>query len=377
VRGKAGDDLLYGLDGNDSLDGGTGADQLFGGLGDDTYTVDNIGDIVTELPGEGTDSVYSSISWTIDANVERLYLTGVGTISATGDDRPNTLYGDSNTAGNELEGQEGDDSYYVGSGDVVIEAFGEGNDIVYSKISWTLGDNIERLYLLGSSTVSGTGNSLANALYSHVNPAANNLAGGMGNDIYQVGTNDTVTELAGQGTDTAYSQGSYTLGANVENLYLNVSAASTLTGNALGNALRGNSGSDTLLGLAGNDTLTGGLGNDTLTGGLDNDIFRFDSTPNASTNRDTITDFNAAGDDTIQFENAIFTSLTATGTLAAGSFISGAGLTSAADANDFVIYNSTTGALYYDAGGNTGAAAVQIAFIGIGLTLTNADFVVT
>jgi hypothetical protein len=96
--------------------------------------------------------------------------------------------------------------------------------------------------------------------------------------------------------------------------------------------------------------------------GLGSDIIRFDTLLNATTNRDTISDFNVT-DDTIQLENAIFTSLATLGTLAAGSFRSGAGITSAADANDYLIYNSTTGALYYDADGSgAGVAAVQFAY---------------
>ena len=77
--------------------------------------------------------------------------------------------------------------------------------------------------------------------------------------------------------------------------------------------------------------------------------------------------------DTIQLENAIFTALTATGTLAASRFRIGA---NALDANDNVIYNSATGALIYDADGNGAGAAVQVATIGVGLAMTNADIVV-
>jgi Ca2+-binding RTX toxin-like protein len=129
----------------------------------------------------------------------------------------------------------------------------------------------------------------------------------------------------------------------------------------------------------GADTLAGGDGNDELSGGLGADVFRFDTLPNATTNRDTILDFSVV-DDTIQLENAIFTSLAATGTLAAGSFRSGAGVTAAADADDFVIYDSSSGALYYDANGNTGAGPVQIASLASGLDqrgLTSLDFLVT
>jgi len=113
-----------------------------------------------------------------------------------------------------------------------------------------------------------------------------------------------------------------------------------------------------------------------LAGGLGADVFRFDTLPNAATNRDTIGDFNVL-DDTIELENAIFTSLLSTGTLAPGSCRSGAGVSAAADPDDFVVYDSSSGALYYDANGNTGAAPVQIAGLAAGLALTSLDFLVT
>ena len=78
-------------------------------------------------------------------------------------------------------------------------------------------------------------------------------------------------------------------------------------------------------------------------------------------------------DDTIQLENAVFTALTTTGTLAASNFVIGA---AAVDFNDFIIYDSGTGVLLYDADGNGAIAAVQIATLTGGLAMTNADFVV-
>jgi Ca2+-binding RTX toxin-like protein len=160
------------------------------------------------------------------------------------------------------------------------------------------------------------------------------------------------------GTDTVISTVSHTLGANVENLKL-VGADNV---NGTGNA--------------GNNVLTGNAGNNVLTGGSGNDLFRFDTVLNASTNVDTITDF-ATGVDDIQLENAIFTSLTATGGLNAGYFIGGAGVTAAADANDYLIYDSTTGALYYDPDGTGAAAATQFATLSTGLGLSAGDFVVS
>ena len=107
-----------------------------------------------------------------------------------------------------------------------------------------------------------------------------------------------------------------------------------------------------------------------LSGGAGKDVFRFTTAPAA--NSDKITDFVAA-DDTIQLENAIFTKLSATGVVNNAYLKIG---TVAADANDYLVYNQATGALFYDADGNGAGAAVQIALLGTHPVLTNADFVV-
>ena len=130
-----------------------------------------------------------------------------------------------------------------------------------------------------------------------------------------------------------------------------------MTGNALANRLEG------------------GTGNDTLTGGAGADLFAFTTLPSATTNLDTITDF-AIGVDKIQLENAIFTALTATGALGATMLRSGAGISAAADSDDYLIYNTSTGALYYDADGNGAGAAVQFAVLTGNPLLTAGDFVV-
>jgi Ca2+-binding RTX toxin-like protein len=143
----------------------------------------------------------------------------------------------------------------------------------------------------------------------------------------------------------------------------------------LDNIIIGNTGLNILIGGQGSDTLNGGLGKDTLTGGSDSDIFIFNTVPNTKTNLDTITDFNVT-DDTIQLENAVFTGLVGTGTLDSTMFRSGAGVTAAGDSSDRIAYNTTTGALYYDADGLGGTAAVQIALIGNKANLTFDDLVV-
>lgn len=198
---------------------------------------------------------------------------------------------------------------------------------------------------------------------------SDSMIGGLGNDSFVVNVvGDVVTENLNEGTDTVNSSVTYTLPVNVENLTLTGASPINGTGNGLINTITGNAANNQLNGGAGNDTINGGIGIDSLTGGIGNDIFRFTTTGQI----DTVTDYNVAND-TIQLENAIFTKLTTTGTLAAAQFRIGA---QAADSNDFIVYNNITGALSYDANGNGVGAMVTIAMIGVGLNMTNADIVV-
>jgi Ca2+-binding RTX toxin-like protein len=180
-----------------------------------------------------------------------------------------------------LTGGAGNDLYVVGVGDTVVELPGEGVDTVKAAISYTLDDNVENLTLTGSAAINGTGNALNN--YITGNSGANiltggggvdTLAGGAGNDTYVLNSPaDTVIEAASCGVDTIVVGGSYTLGANLENLTLTGSADINGTGNTLNNYLTGNSGANILTGGVGNDTLDGGLGTDQLVGGAGNDTF--------------------------------------------------------------------------------------------------------
>jgi len=136
INGMAGNDLLFGGDGNDTLIGGLGLDALSGGTGDDSYTLDNIGDSVTELAGEGTDTVQSSVSVSglladdaktayIGSYVENVLLSGTAAINATGNALDNTLTG--NAGANILRGGDGNDTMIGGLGKDTLYG-GAGND---------------------------------------------------------------------------------------------------------------------------------------------------------------------------------------------------------------------------------------------------------
>ncbi len=278
LEGGAGDDSLLGGAGDDMLDGGTGADAMAGGADNDTYVVDNAGDVVTEAASAGTDLVQSSVDFVLGDNIENLTLTGAA-IAGTGNALDNTIVG--NAQDNELDGAGGvdamlgglgNDTYLVDNvGDTVTEEAGEGTDLVRASVSYTLSANVENLTLTGVGNVDGTGNDAANVLTGN---AGNNvldglggvdtMAGGLGDDIYVVDdSSDLVTEEEGEGTDLVRSSASYTLTANVENLMLTGSADIDGTGNDLANAMSGNDGANLLDGGAGADTMAGGLGNDT------------------------------------------------------------------------------------------------------------------
>jgi Ca2+-binding RTX toxin-like protein len=369
--------ILIGTAAANVLDGGGGADRMSGGAGDDTYVVDDVKDIVTEVANSGADTVQASISFTLGANVETLTLTGSGAIDATGNSANNTLNGNSGAnvmdgyrGADTMAGGAGDDTYIVDNlGDVVTEAANAGVDTVQSSISFTLGGGVENLTLTSSLAIEATGNNLANVITAvgggnviDGRGGADTMIGGSGSDTYVVDdADDVVTELALGGTDTVQSNRNYTLGANVEKLTLTGSGDIDGTGNDVVNELTGNSGAN---------VLDGKLGSDELTGGADADSFVF-STQLKSTNVDTIADFIVA-DDTILLDDAVFSGLTE-GALAAGTLVIGS---SAADANDRIIYNSSTGALSFDADGSGSGRAVLFARLDAGLLLTADDFTV-
>jgi Ca2+-binding RTX toxin-like protein len=327
---------------------------MTGGAGNDSYVVDDAADVVVEAASGGTDTVSSSVTYTLGSEVERLTLTGSAAINGTGNGSANTLTGNgaanalNGLGGNDtLSGGEGNDTLDGGSGadsmtggagndsyvvddaaDVVVEAASGGTDTVSSSVTYTLGSEVEALTLTGAAAINGTGNGAANTLSG--NGAANalnglggndtlsggagndtldggtgadSMTGGLGDDTFRVDrTSDVVVEAASGGRDTVMASVSCSLSVNVEELSLTGAASINGTGNTLANTIVGNGGANALAGLTGNDTLSGGAGNDTLhggggadslTGGGGRDIFVLAS----SVGFDTVLDFTSGTDD--------------------------------------------------------------------------------
>jgi Ca2+-binding RTX toxin-like protein len=305
LNGNAVANRLEGNDVANVINGGAGADFMLGHEGNDTYVIDNLGDLVEESAAEGTDQLNIAIAaagglYTLSDNVENARLTNTVTFNLTGNALANTLIG--NAAANRIDGGAGVDDMQGGAGNdtYVVDDLADkitdtaGIDTVETSLDYTLADKpaLENITLTGSAVVNATGNTLANTLDGSQNSAANTLTGGKGNDTYIVGAGDIVVELAAEGTDTVRSAISYTLTDNVENLTLIGSADINATGNALGNTMIGNTR---------NNELYGGLGIDILKGGVGDDLYRVDL--NAKNQlEDTLTENAGEGVDTVRLQ---------------------------------------------------------------------------
>ncbi len=415
---------VHGWDGSDTITQGLGAlATLFGDAGDDTIAVTTIIDGDGFDGGDGIDTANWSGSllefgglYNLAAGVATSLLgltetmagfeSFVGTpnqdtvIGTSGDntlrggagndyiiggDGNDTLYGDGGV--NTLQGGFGDDIYYITQTreDTILEFAHQGNDEVRTTFSvYALQDHLERLTFIDDADHgAGVGNSLDNVITGALGVDA--LFGRAGNDVLRGGTGaantlygqagddriiveavgDTVIEDFGEGTDTVETAlASFVLRDNVEDLIYTGSGSFTGIGAAENNAITGGANADFLSGLDGADTLTGGSDSDLLLGGAGSDSFRYNG---GETGLDRILDF-ASGQDRIALALSGFTR-TATVDLVQGSSPVAAG------ANSAFLYDSTTGILSYDADGAGGAAAVQLAQLNAGLTLTTGDFV--
>jgi Ca2+-binding RTX toxin-like protein len=249
--GNFGDNVLMDDKGNDTLDGSVGADTMAGGIGNDTYFVNDAKDVVTELTGQGNDTLRSFVDYELKdgAEIETLIFSSGGPIIGRGNTGNNIItvtgggFGliDGEGGNDTITGSAGGDDLVGGSGNDKLVG-GDGND----EIDGEAGKDV--------------------------------MNGGKGDDEYVVDdVGDKITELANQGNDwVGSSLANYTLGANLENLSLDDGGLSG-TGNGLNNILFGNNLGNALNGLAGRDEIFGNEGNDTLKGGAGFDILEGDA----------------------------------------------------------------------------------------------------
>ncbi|HSW12179.1 MAG TPA: hypothetical protein VLI06_05020 [Solimonas sp.] len=281
ATGNALANVLTGNEGSNLLDGGLGADTMIGG-GNDTYVVDDDGDVIQHNPVYGSGTVLSSISYVLGGSLTNLTLTGTGDINATGNFTHGTIIGNSGNnridgggGRDSMAGGAGDDTYFVNdpSGDSVLEHSGEGIDTIesYGSPLGLLAQHVENL-VLGAGATDGSGNNLNNVLTGNAHgnrldgrEGGDTLIGGAGDDDYIVDdAGDVIIEAAGDDYDAVMSTISFSLvGTQLEYVYLWGNAAIDATGNSAANLLYGNSAANYLDGRLGADTMVGGDGDDT------------------------------------------------------------------------------------------------------------------
>ncbi|SEO50513.1 Hemolysin-type calcium-binding repeat-containing protein, partial [Duganella sp. CF517] len=358
LTGNAAANTLTGGAGNDRLDGGTGADKLIGGGGDDLYLVDAAGDVITELAGEGTDTVWTSLAtYTLTANVENVAYTGKAAFTATGNALDNVITG--GHGGNKLDGGAGNDQLVGGNGadnligglgdDTFVGATGKdtlnggagtdalqglgnfadyvvtrpnaddvvltdkaGNVLTVRGVEWfefadgpqALDGVVYNVPSIGNDRLYGT----AGSDTLDGGTGADTMNGGDGDDTYVIDNlGDVIEEGQYFGNDVALVglavAGTYTLAGDVE--IAKVTSAATiavnLTGNDVDNLLTGNAAVNTLIGGGGNDTLDGGAGADKLAGGSGDDVYLVDVAG------DVVTELAQEGSDTVRTSLATYT----------------------------------------------------------------------
>lgn len=363
--------VIYGLEGNDLLEGSSGDDLLDGGNGNEDVLVGDPGNDTLD-GGDGTLDAVTYSKEVNDINIDLIAGTATG-VDIGNDTLLNIEVADAGK-GNDtlvgsdvtyiLRGLEGNDTITAGKGGGIAYG-GHGDDLLYGGL------NPDIIYG-NSGNDSITGGESNDVLFG--GEGNDTLDGGAGND------NIAAYELSFMGIKANLEKGTVIGGSSGIDTLLNIQSIDAtshndrLIGNGENNVLQAFEGLDILKGGAGNDTLIGGAGRDVINTGKGADTVVLDSLKGF----DKIVDFSVKKD-TIQLnhdlQDAIFTSLSV-GKLAKDMFISGTDVTEAADSNDYLIYNKTTGALFYDADGNGAGDSIQIATIGNHAALTFADFIV-
>ena len=386
--------------------GGTDAnvDTMDGGLGNDRYYVDNAGDVLTDAGGVDT-VVARNINWTLAAGFENLVMNN-GQVESTrtgiGNELDNVLDGRSGGVqgtGSDgwyvhLEGLGGNDTLYGSVKDDLLVG-GDGNDVLAGGQGFdtmTGGAGADRFAMdgIGESTItdfaSGTdklrldGNRFANVGASgnfaagderfYAAAGANAAHDASDRLIYDTSSGNLFYDADGTGADLADFIGRLQGAPALAATDVEVVNGSTPTPTP-GQSFSGTSGNDTIVGTSGNDTIYGNSGNDWLEGrggndlvsgggGQDSYVFREFGAANA----DTLAQFDTNWD-ALRFDSAAFTGLGGPGHFASNDarFYAAAGASGAHDADDRIVYDTSTGHLYYDADGAGGADAQLVATV--------------
>ncbi len=260
--------------GNDTFDGrgNTFYGTVIGGSGSDTYLVDNTSLSILEstLSTGGTDTVISSVSFTIGLGIENLALFGSEDINGAGNFVANVIIG--NDGANLIQGRGDDDTITGGGGDDTLGG-GAGNDSIEAGDSNDFANGGA-----GNDTVLG-------------DEGNDTLRGGSGNDRI-LGGEDNDNIAGGLGNDTL-------LGEDGDDMMFGQGGADAFNGGEGEDYIHGGAGGDTLSGANGDDTLVGGGGSDQLTGGNGADVFEFQSFAQSRATGgqfDIITDFQIGSD---------------------------------------------------------------------------------
>jgi serralysin len=401
LEGRAGADTLLGGSGADILIGGIGHDLLQGGADDDLYVVDDNDDVLIEVTGGGNDTVEvtaaaGSFQLAGGVSVETLRASaGAAPINIAGNwfsqvidgNDGNNILSTGGGLADTMNGGLGDDIYRVFSTGDVINDVG-GFDTVYASgtsyflystaaveyLSASEQAGTENFYIVGNGAsqliVGNYGDNTLNGRGGDGVALPDTLVGLYGNDTYAVfSQGDVVRESIGQGNDIVYINADYQLrdGVEVETLSA-VDHSASDPGSSF--TLRGNEFSQTVVGNNANNVLDGRGGNDTLIGLGGADTFAFTTSLNGATNVDKVVGL-VSGTDRIGLASDMFSGVSSGG-IDATEFIVG---TSARDADDRLIYDQSTGNLFYDADGNGDGVAIQFAQLSPMTPLAASDFV--
>jgi serralysin len=427
IIGGAGDDLLFGRDNPHAPE--DNQDTLDGGLGDDTYDLRNASgssDALTLIDAGGHDTVLATGVWTLAAGFEDLTLTGgfsEGGIG-TGNDLDNVIRLDGGSFDSFSASGEGGNDTLLGGGGTDVISGGDGDDRIETgdddtEVDWLTGDAGADSFVFraqpadnffadrvtdmasGSDRLVLDGNAFTaiglSGRFDTGDARFHAAAGGAAHDaddrvIYDTANGDLWYDADGSGAGAAIRfavlEGAPGLQAtdlevingappgNSDQTLTGTSGSDTLVGGGGNDTLRGLAGADSLVGGASNDWLEGGTGQDRLNGGHGADSFVFNS-PVVNANFDFINDF-LSGTDKLRLDDAVFATIGGPGAFSAGDerFVAAPGARNGLEADDRLMYDTTSGKLYYDADGSGSGAAAVVAVLQGAPSLTATDIVV-